>query len=108
MRPPRRAERDVLGDRHPVDQAEVLVDEGHGTRSGRDAQRMAGHRHLAAVGLVHPGQDLDQGGLSGAVLPEQGQHAAAGHVEVDSVQGVDAAEVLAQTSDPDERIRVGR
>ncbi len=96
---------DVLGDRHPLHQSEVLVDEGHRPGGGVGAERVPGHRHLARVGVVDPGEHLDEGGLSGAVGAEEGQDAAAADVEADRVQGDGAAEPLGQTAYPDERLR---
>ena len=52
------------------------------------------HEHLAAVGLMDPGQDLHQRRLARAVLAEQRVHLAAAqrHRPVD--QGLDRAEGL--------------
>ncbi len=102
------AQGDVLGHRHPRDEPEVLVDEGHVPGCGMAAEGMAGHRDLARVGPVHPGEHLDEGGLSGSVGAEQGEDAAAPDVEVDRVQREGAAEPLAQAAQADEWCGTGR
>ncbi len=101
------AQGDVLGDRHPLDETEVLVDEGHVAEGGFGGERMTGHRHLARVGVVDPREHLDQGGLAGPVGSEEGQDAAAVEVESDRVQCEGAAEPLAETAYPDEGFPVG-
>ena len=69
------AEEDVLRDRESVDQVELLVDGGDADlhRGDRVAEpdRLAAPGDGALVGLVRAGEHLDQGGLPGAVLPEQ-------------------------------------
>ncbi len=99
------AQGDVLGDRHPPDQPQVLVDEGHGAGGRRGAERMAGDGHLARVRVMDAREHLDEGGLPGAVGTEQGQDAAGGDVEVDGVQGEGAAEPLDETAYADEGLR---
>jgi hypothetical protein len=69
------AERDVLRDRERRDEVDLLVDGadaeflGFPRRFGPDDP--AGQTHLAGIGRVDAGEDLDQGGLAGAILPEQ-------------------------------------
>lgn len=69
------AEEDVLGDRQSLDQVQFLVDGGDAQTHGGDRRlqrdRCAAPGDLAAVGLVGPGEHLDEGGLAGAVLPEE-------------------------------------
>ena len=50
--------RDVLGDRHPFDEAEILVNEGDRQRIRARMGRLAGKQDLAGVGFVDPRQDL--------------------------------------------------
>lgn len=64
------AECDVLGDRHPFDEAEVLVDEGHLRGGCLGAERVARDGDLALVRSVDPGEDLDQGRLTGTVVTQ--------------------------------------
>jgi hypothetical protein len=89
---------DVLGDRQPVDDVELLV-------HGRDAGAQRGDRrgqvrglalpeHRARVGAVRAGEHLDERGLAGAVLAEQAVHLARPDVQVDAVQGSHTGEVL--------------
>jgi hypothetical protein len=46
------------------------------------------------VGGEHPGNDLDEGGIAGAILPEQGVNLAGVEVGRDVVEGLDPAEGL--------------
>ena len=57
---------------------------------------VAGDAGRASVGPGERGQDPDGGGLACAVRAEEGAHTAAGDVQVQSVQGLDLAERLAQ------------
>lgn len=97
------AQGDVLSHRHPLDQTEILVDEGHGPGGGMGAERVPGHGHLALVGVVDPGEHLDECGLPGAVGAEQSEDAASVDVEIDRGQRGSAAEPLAETAHADER-----
>jgi hypothetical protein len=56
---------------------------------------------------VHPGEDLHQRGLAGAVLPDQRVRLAAAEVERGVEQGGDRAEGLARALEPQQR-RGGR
>ncbi|RAO08803.1 hypothetical protein LUPAC07_05551 [Micromonospora noduli] len=97
---------DVLGDAERRDQVPLLV---HDTDAGplgvlRVAQLHraqlavgSGQPQLPAVRSVHPGQDLDQGALAGAVLAEQRVHAASGQCQRRLVQGAYPGERLDQS-----------
>ena len=67
--------RDVLADAHPLDQAEVLVDErdrlAHAGVAGRVPVGHAVDDDVARVRRVDAAEDLDQRRLPGAVLPEE-------------------------------------
>src|SRR5688572_19929717 len=74
---------DVLRDGESVDQVELLVDRGNAELHGR---QRSGEPDLVAppgdgplVRLVGASKDLDQGGLAGAILSEQGVHLARPH-----------------------------
>ena len=88
----------VLGHAHPLDQPQILVDEGD--RLGRAGLRrpvpvgLAVEQDLALVEAVDPGQQLDQRRLAGAVLAQQRQDRAGADVEVDPVDRQRAAEAL--------------
>ncbi len=80
------AEVDVLGDAEALDEVELLVDrrdpEVHrGLRVG-EAYLLPLPADGAFVGLVDPGEDLDEGRLAGAVLAEEAVHLAGADVEV--------------------------
>ena len=78
---------------------ELLVDHPHAGGARRDRGQvvvaLAGDLDLAGVRRVVAGEDLHERRLAGAVLAEQGEDRAAGGVEVDSVEDLDAAERLA-------------
>ena len=69
------AEEDVLGDGQLRKQRELLVDHVDAGEfclaRRRPAHGLTGEDHLALVGRKRAGDDLDQGGLAGAVLAEQ-------------------------------------
>ncbi len=100
MPAPRRplAEHHVLGDRQVGCRRELLEDhpDAAPARGGRVERAVALARDLdrPGVGLVVAGEDLDEGGLARAVLAEQREHFAAGGVEVDSAEHLDATERL--------------
>jgi hypothetical protein len=50
---------------------------------------------VSGVGLIDAGHDLDQSRLAGAVFASKAMHFAGTHVEVDSVERLDAPEMLA-------------
>ncbi len=75
----------VLGDRQVGTENQLLMDDGD-AGTGRVARRMKGRRpavdeDAAAIGAVHPGQDLAQRALAGAVLSQQGVALARLHLE---------------------------
>ena len=106
------AEVDVVGDREARDEVQLLVD-----RRDAELQRRlrAGEVHLLAlpahgalVGPVRPGQDLDEGGLAGAVLAQEAVHLAGADVEVDAVQRAYTGELLDDAAHLQQGIVVGR
>ena len=89
---------DVFGHRHPFDQPQVLVDEGHllllvGPRRGVHI-RSAPEQDLALVGRVDAGQRLDEGGLAGTIFAKQCKDFAGIEVKAHRAQGGGAAEAL--------------
>ena len=90
---------------------ELLEDDGDAEVAGGDrGQRRVGDLvddDLAPVGRVVAGDDLDERGLAGPVLTEQGQHGAADGVEVHPVEDLDATERLADASAPGGRRSCG-
>ncbi len=97
--PARIAERkgDVFGHAHPVDEAEVLVDEGdllpaHPSRLMRIGRPV--DEDPARVGPVDPAKCLDEGGLARAVLTQKRHDLAGPHTQRDAAQGLRAAKGL--------------
>ncbi len=91
-------EADILGDRHPLDQTEILMDEG-------DALLLVGSRRAMQVGLaleqdapfvgcMNAGEALDQRRLAGAVFTKQRQHFAGVEMKAHVTQRRGAAEAL--------------
>ncbi len=99
---------DVLGDRHPFDQAEILVDEGDRAAAAFEIMQRAVDADLAAIGLHHARQDLHQGGFARAVLAQQGQDLAARQIEIDIAQCLGGAERFRETADRESGMRRGR
>ncbi|MFO1022923.1 MAG: hypothetical protein U0903_19830 [Planctomycetales bacterium] len=66
------------------------------------ADQIAGDVNLAIVGLMGTGDDLDERGLAGTVLTDEGVDFSRGQVEGDLLQGVDAAEVLGDIGELEE------
>ncbi len=91
---------------HQRDGGEVLVDGGdaavQGLARGGEADRFAVDEELALGVLVQPGDDLDEGGLAGAVVAEHAGHPSGVDGEVDAVQGADGAVGLAGAAQFDE------
>ena len=77
-------------------QHEMLVDhadpESNGFRGRLDLHRLAVDEDLAAVRLAEPVQDVHQGCLAGAVLPQQSENLALSALETDTVVCQDSRE----------------
>ena len=99
------AQREVLEHGEVGDQREVLMDEadarGPCVARGAEADRLAAHSQLAAVGRVESGEDLEQGGLAGAVLSEHGVHLAGPQRELGAAQRGHRAEALVDVAKAD-------
>ena len=88
-----------------LEPGEVLVDGGvlagepdPAAYLGRVGQHVdAGDLGPAGVGAQQRGEDAHRGRLAGAVGPEQPQHGALGHLQVDAVERLDVAVVLDQS-----------
>src|SRR6476620_9880051 len=89
---------DVLPDRQPVDQVELLIDGGYTLLQRRDRGaercRLSLPEHLSLVDGVGAGQHLDQGGFTCPVLPEKTVHLTSPHLQIDAVQRAHARENL--------------
>ena len=104
-------EQQVAGHAHHRHQVDLLVD-------GRDAGPLrlqrGGERHrlapvtqLAPVGPVHPGEDLDEGRLAGAVLPDERVHLAGQEGARHLVEGEHPGESFGDPPGLEHRLRVG-
>ncbi len=60
---------------------------------------------VTRIGPVHPGDDLDQGGLAGSVFAEQGVDLAGQNLELDPAERVDARKALVNIVDLQDRLR---
>jgi hypothetical protein len=99
------AEREVVDGAQLAHQPQLLVDEAEpvvaGSRDLAEAEGLAvefGHRTRLRV--VVAGEDLDQGGLAGAVGTDQGVDLAGHDLEIDVLQRLGAAESLRQGGHP--------
>ncbi|MNH12778.1 hypothetical protein D3C79_723290 [compost metagenome] len=96
------AEEEVLGQGQVLGQVELLMNEHYARllrlAGGVPAARLAiDADHPGADGLV-TGEDLHQGGLARAILPQQAVDPPRRQAEVDPVQHPDGAEVLADAA----------
>ena len=97
------AEEEVPPDRHQRDHRQVLVDGGDAAvqRLARaaEAHRAPSTSNSPRVVLVHPGEDLDQRRLAGAVVAEHAGDLARPHGVDTSRSAMHRAEVLADVAD---------
>jgi hypothetical protein len=105
------AEERILRDRQLLDEIQLLVDRRYagphrGLRIG-ERGRLPPPLDVAGVWPVRPGQNLDQRGLAGAVLPEQAVHLARAHLELDAVQRPYTRERLDDVREPQDHVVSG-
>ena len=81
--PARIAEREanVLGNGHPLDQAEILMQEGDRQPAQRVGDIASAPGHAAGIERMHAGEDLDQRGFAGPVFAQEGDDLAAADLE---------------------------
>ena len=84
----------VLGHRHPVDETEILVDEGHGHAPDRVGRVVALVGDRSAVGCMDAGKNLDQRRLPRAVFAEQRHDLPVADGHADVAERLRAAEAL--------------
>ena len=110
--PLRVTQEDVLGDGLVGGEVELLVDDRDAEVLGlgriMDLHRLAVDADLAGIALICAGQDLDEGRLAGAVLAGERHHLAGVEGQVHVVEGLDAAEPLADSARLEEWRRVAR
>ena len=90
------AQLDVVEDRHPLEEGDVLEGPGQAER-GAPGGRHAGHvapleDDPARLRAVEAGDAVEQAGLAGAVRPDDGGDAAPPDAQVDAGEGLHAAE----------------
>ena len=94
---------DALRDREVLDQIQLLVDRGDAAAQGRGGvtrrEWLAVDENLAAGRLDCPGDALDQGRLARAIGPQKAVDLARAHVEVHSLERLDAGVLLDEAAD---------
>ena len=102
------AEEQVAGDVQCRRDGEGLVDGLDagvaGVHRGLEVRRLPVQEDLAGVHGQGSGQRLDQGGLPGPVVADDGQHLAGVQVEVDAIEADDPAEGLDQAAGLQDRL----
>ena len=98
-------DRDVLRDRHPLDESEILMDEGDRERVRFRMGRPSGKQDVPGVGLVDPSQYFDQGRFARPVLSEERVDLSATDVEVDVIERERAGEALDEPGHREQRRR---
>ncbi|CAM5711800.1 hypothetical protein SBADM41S_04385 [Streptomyces badius] len=103
------AEEEVPPDRHQGDDGEVLVDGGDAPVQGvarvGEGGLLALDEEASGVVTVQPCDDLDEGGLAGAVVAEDAGDLARVDLQRDVLQGFDVAVELGHVGQFDERGR---
>ena len=97
-------EHDVLGDAEVIDQSEVLVNEPHveavGVARRSELEWLAVHRgRCSGIGLVVPGEHLDERRLAGSVLADERVDLSFGDGHADVVEDDLTGERLRQVMD---------
>ena len=106
----RTGEGEVAADLHPRKQVEALrhVADAVQALAAELGHRRAQHPDVAAVDRGDAEQAADQGGLAGAVPPEQAHDAPRRHVPVEPAQHLDLAEALFQAAHAERELGLGR
>ena len=93
---------DVFGGGEHVHQLIVLMDHAdavlEGILGGADGYGLPLYQDLALVREIDAGQHIHQGGLTAAVLPQQGEDLATVQGQIDAIVGDDAAETFGDVS----------
>ena len=107
----RMAEIDVLRHRQLVKQHGFLMDRGHARAGGGigigEMHRGSIHRNAALIGLIDPGQYLDHGGFSGAILTDQRGDLSGIKVKLHPREGPHAGESLGDAAQGQHRLGAG-
>ena len=104
---PRVAEREahVLGHGHPVDQAEILVDEGDRQMAHSPGGVPAAIANGSAIRIMNACENLDEGGLAGAVLAEERDDLTRPNMQANPVERAGAPEALGDIGDGQPHLR---
>jgi hypothetical protein len=97
-------EGEVLRDCHPLDQAEILVDECDRRFPTKVAHRPASEKNLAGGRSVYTCQDFYQRGLTGAVTAKQSKNLMTKEVQCNIVNSEGASELFHDTLEPQQRL----
>ena len=87
---------DILGHRHPFDEAQILMNEGYRMAAVAPAGEIGGavDGDGAGIRFVDAAENLDQSRLAGAVLSQERDDLAPPHLEADALQRLRSAERL--------------
>jgi len=92
------AETDILSDRAVGDEVDFLIDRADAGALGllgrSELHRLAAEMDVPRVLPIGPGQHLDEGRLSGAVLADQGHHFGRENLERGLLESPGAGEML--------------
>ena len=102
------ADEDVLGDRQVAHQVQLLVDDADpevlGRPGGGDVLFLSADPDHARIAAVDPGQDLHQGGLARAVLPDETVDLARAQLELRVLERADARKALGDIDHLDQEL----
>ena len=97
-------ERDVFGNRHPLDQTKILVDECDGQATQRVGHVAAAVGHCAGVERMDTGEYLDQRRFARPVLAQERHDLARADVDPRVDECLRAAKVLGHAAHRQERL----
>jgi hypothetical protein len=89
-----RAHAYVLGNRHPIDESKILVNEGDWQVGDVAVRGLPLEDDLARIEGVNAREDLDQGRFAGSVLAEKREYLTLVDIETDILQRIGATELL--------------
>src|SRR5215469_4478253 len=100
------AYQDVLQHRHIVEEPDILEGPGNTPPEypirGKAVDRPTIEAHLTAIRLVYPGDEIEDGGLSGAVRADDAEDLAFVDRDIDTIHGGQTAEDFGYVSKREE------